>query len=219
MIISIEDIEKAIKEIFGEAKIYNTNSVYESIDNSDNLKLVIFFNKLYYEQTSCLYTKLIFVSDPDKVNLSKNSFLYLYDINCIYQSVDFEDIENFKKKLSNIFNKEKFGKNIKILSKFVENPASLINNWLYENKVKNISVMGFKYDPKVDIVPCKSLSFSFALNINETEIIELTINKEGKGLYVYDFKFNDENIKIEKQNLDTLVETISNILKNKLTKE
>jgi hypothetical protein len=218
MIISIQDIEKAIKDVFGEAKIYNTNSVYEEIQDSDNLKLVIFFNKLFYEQTSCLYTKLIFVTDPNKVNLAKNSFLYLYDINCVYQSVDFEDTDEFKKKLKRIFEKEKFGKNIKILSKFVENPASLVNDWFYENNIKNISIIGFKYDPKVDIVPCKSLFFSFILNINETEQVELTIKKEGKGLFVYDFKFNDGNVKVEKQNLNTLVEVIGDTLKNKLMK-
>ena len=46
MIITIEDISNSIKEIFKDAEILSTDTVYEKIDDSENLKLVIFFNKI-----------------------------------------------------------------------------------------------------------------------------------------------------------------------------
>lgn len=215
MKISIDEINKNIKKVLGDSLVLNTSSVYEkNDDDSDNLKLVIFFNKLFYKSTSVLYTKLIFLVDSDKKYLSNSSFMYLYDINCIYKSIEFEDLPDFNKKLSSIFKREKFGKNILMLSEFIKSPALLINNYFRDNKITHISVTGLNYDPKVNIVPCKSLFFSFNINLNNNETVELTITKEREGKFIYNFKIYDKTVTVEKNNLFSLVDVIGETLKN-----
>jgi len=214
MNISIEEVEKSIKKILGDSDVLNTESVYEHIEGEDDKqKLVIFFNKIFGDHDSILYTKLIFVTDIEKVNLVNNTFLYLYDINCQYNNVEFDDLEELEDKIENIINKHKFGPNIKILSEFIEKPAFLINDWLKTNKVNNFSVSSIKYNPKTHITPCKSLFFSFIINVNNNEIdFSITKNKE----FTYSFVINNETITFEKQNLNTLVETIGDTLKNNI---
>jgi len=215
MTITIEEIESTIKKVFGKSDILNTTSIYEKIPNeSERLKLVIFFNKVFGEQDAIIYTKLIFVTDIDKINILNNSFLYLYDINCQYNNVEFEDIDELSEKLENIITKQKFGKDIKILSEFIEKPSFLVNDWLKTNKITNFSVSSIKYSPKKHVIPCKSLSFSFNININNAEI-KLTITKTNKDI-IYSFTINNETITIEKQNLNTLIETIGDTLKNNI---
>ena len=158
MNITIEEVEKSIKKILGDSDILNTESVYEKIDGEDNkLKLVIFFNKIFGDHDSILYTKLIFITDTDKINLSNNTFLYLYDINCQYNNVNFDDLDELTEKLDGIINKAKFGPNLKILSEFIEKPSFLINDWLKEHNVNNFSISTIRYNPKIHIIPCKSL--------------------------------------------------------------
>jgi len=215
MEITIKEIESSIKNVFVDADVLNTDSVYEKINDSENLKLVIFINKLFEEKTSVLYTKIIFTVNNSKTKLINNSFLYLYDINCKYTNVDFADTEDFEKKLGNIIKKEKFGSDLKTLSKFIENPAFLINTWLKDNRVNEINILNIKYDPKMYIMPCKSLFFSFVINVNNMDVT-FNLSKEKGNTYVFSFQINDETINIEKPNLKTLVETIGQTLKNNL---
>jgi len=214
MEITIEELEETIKDVLGDSDVLNTETVYEHIENeTDRLKLVIFFNKLFGENQSVLYTKLIFVTDIDKINVITDSFLYLYDINCQYHNIKFDDLYELEDKLSDIINKNKFGRNLKILSEFIEKPSFLINDWLTEHNITNFSITSIKYNPKIHIIPCKSLFFSFDININN-QIIELNITKEDS--FVFSFNINNEIIKTEKQNLNTLIEIIANTLKNNI---
>jgi hypothetical protein len=215
MVITIEEVETTIKEIFGESDILNTTSIYEKIPNEpEKLKLVIFFNKIFGEQDAIIYTKLIFVTDIDKINILNNSFLYLFDINCQYNNVEFEDIDELAEKLKNIITNQKFGKDIKILSEFIEKPSFLVNEWLTKNKINNFSVNSIKYNPKNHIIPCKSLVFTFDINVNNT-VIELNISKIN-DIFIYSFIINKKNITIEKRNMNTLIETIGDVLKNNI---
>ena len=216
MNISIDEIYKATKEKFDESQILTVDHVYEKIEDSDDLKLVIAFNKLYYKKTQVLHTKLIFVVDSDKQYLTKNECLYLYDINCLYKSVYFENIDEFKKNISDIFKKNKFGKNIKILSEFIKAPAVMINEWFSKNDVNEISIYGFKYDPQVTMIPCKYLAFNFDINISNKHDVKLNITKERDGLFRFDFQIYDKFIHVEKNNLTTMVETIGDVLKNNI---
>lgn len=216
MNITIEEINNSIKDIFKEAEILSSNSVYEKIEGSDNLKLVIFFNKMFEEKSSVLYTKIIFIVNKEKTQLVENSFSYLYDINCIYQKMNFVDINDFEKKIRNIFDKKKFGRNLTILSEFVEKPAFLINNWFQKNDITEYSIFNVKYGPKMYIMPCKSLFFSFNINIDNTTDIEFIIRKEDKLKFSFSFKIYDKTITVEKNDLDDLIETIGNTLKNNL---
>jgi len=215
MEITIKEIESSIKKVFSDAEVLKTDSVYETIDDSDNLKLIIFINKMFQKDVSVLYTKLIFVVNSGKIKLINNSFLYLYDINCNYSNIDFTDTEDFEKKLKNIIKHEKFGNDLKTLSKFVENPAFSINEWFKKNFVNELSITNVKYDPKMFIMPCKSLFFSFTITVNNIDV-EFSIKKENSQTYIFTFQINDETINIEKPNLKTLISTIGTTLKNKL---
>lgn len=211
--ISIKEIDDAIREIFDDNEALNVETVYEK--EGENYKLILFFHKLYMNEANVLYTKLMFLVDGEKTNLLKNSFMYLYDINCIYRNVEFSDLNEFKEKLTDIFKKEKFGIDIKILSKFMDYPATLINDWLYDNTENVFSVSSIKYSPKVTIIPCKYLSFDFKIEVNNVEI-GFTLVKDGKNDYRYEFVFPEGTEKVSKPNLKDFVSTIGLTLKNNI---
>lgn len=215
MEISIQEIEKSIKNVFVDADVLNTKSVYEHIDDSENLKLIIFINKLLDKDTCLLYTKIIFVVDENKQKITNNSFMYLYDINCKYVTVEFNTIDEFEKKLKNIISKKKFGKDIITLSNFIEKPSFLINEWMMKNKIDNINISNIKYDPKMYIMPCKLLNFTFEIYVNNI-IVEFSLRKENSQDYIYSFKINNNITTIMKPNLNTLIPTIAEVLKKEL---
>lgn len=219
--ISIRDIEGAIKDAMRGSEIQFSDSVYEEKDGK--LRLIIFFNRLFSKDNVVLYTKLLFEVDKNKEYLVENKndqnfFKYLYDINCQYKMKIIDDINDFRNQWSKIIKQNDFGSNIKILSEFIKHPAFVINDWFNKENIKDISITGFKYDPKMKIVPCKSLSFHFILNINNSEDMELFIRKEGKNDYVLTFKIKGENINIEKSDLNTLIQTIGETLKENIEK-
>lgn len=211
MKITIQEIESAIKNILDEFEVLNTEFVYEKNEKENNLKLVLFFTEIYTKKNIAIYTKLIFNVDLEKTYLVKNSFLYLYDINCIYKNKDFEDIDDFSSKFRNILKNREFGKDLKILCEFIENPATSINGWI-QNKNLNFSVNNVIFNPNMYKIPCKSLSFSFILSINNMEI-NLNIRKIKDNLYNFTFKDGDNIINVEKSNLNNLLETIAITLK------
>jgi hypothetical protein len=215
MDILVGDLVNKIKEIFNSTKVLSVESVYEKIDNSEDLKLVISMNKILYGDVNIIYTKLIFVTDNTKSKLTRNNFTYLYDINCEYVRVDFSSLDDFANKISNIFKENKFGENIKILSKFIKSPATLINTWFEENKITDISVINVKED-KISIMPCESLFFGFTIDLNNNQNVKLEISKEGKKEYKYKFEFLDNIYEEQQTNLKSLVETIGDSLKNKI---
>jgi len=216
MEIIISDLVNAINNSFDSTKVMSVDSVYEKIDNSNELKLIIFMNGVLYNDINIIYTKLIFIVDGSKYKLTKNYFTYLYDINCEYVRIDFEDLEDFKTKIKDIFKKNKFGDDIKVLSKFIKSPAVLVNEWLNENDVTDISVTGFKYEPKIKIMPCKSLFFSFGINLSSDQSIELEISREKQDFYIFKFKILDNYVTVEQENLNNLVRVIGETLKNKI---
>jgi hypothetical protein len=215
MEITIKEIENSIKNVFKDSDVLNTETVYEQIDDSENLKLIIFINKMFGEKTNILYTKIIFTVDSGKIKLTNNSFLYLYDINCKYTNVDFSDLYEFEKKMNKIFEKGIFGNDLKFLSDFIEKPAIIINDWFSTHLIKNINVMSIKYNPDMYIMPCKSLHFSFTINVNNIDV-NFTLTKENNKNYIFTFIINDETVTINKSNLKNIDDTIGTILKNKL---
>ena len=87
--------------------------------------------------------------------------------------------------------------------------------FIKDNKINELNVSSVRYNPKMYIMPCKSLHFSFNININNIEI-DFTLKKENNQNYLFSFNINDDTINKEKPNLKTLVETIGTILKNNL---
>jgi hypothetical protein len=216
MEILISDLVNNIKESFDSTKVVSVDTVYEKIEDSNDLKLVVFMNSILYDDINIIYTKLIFIVSEDKYKITKNYFTYLYDINCEYVRLGFEDMEEFKSKLKNVFEKTKFGDNIKILSEFIKSPAVLVNEWLSENDVSDLSVTGFKYEPKIKIMPCKSLFFSFAINLSNEQSVDLEISKYRKTSYIFKFKILDNYETVEQENLNNLVQVVGDTLKNKI---
>ena len=102
--IRIQEIEEAFKEIFDEEKgvVTSVDTVYEKSENEDFLKLVICLHGLSTEDISIIHTKFVFKTDLMKRNIIENSFIYLYDINCVYHKIEFDSIIDMKKKIDDI---------------------------------------------------------------------------------------------------------------------
>ena len=213
--IIVGDLVNKIKEIFDETKVLSVESVYEKIEGSNDLRLVISMNKILYDDVNIIYTKLIFVCDNTKSKLTKNNFTYLFDINCEYVRIEFSTLEDFSSKISSIFKENKFGDNIKILSKFVKSPSTLINEWFQENKITDLSIINVK-EEKIDIMPCKSMFFNFTVDLNNNQNVDLTISKEGEKEYIFKFKIFNNIYEDKQADLKKLVETIGDNLKNKI---
>lgn len=215
MNILIGDLVNKIKQIFDNTKLQSVNTVYEKINGSDDLRLVISMDKVLYDDVNIIYTKIIFITDSNKTKLTKNHFTYLYDINCEYIRVEFNDIIDITNKITNIFKQNKFGENIKILSDFIKSPATLINKWFELNKVTDISIINVDVK-EISIVPCKSLSFNFKFSINNNQDADLTITKESDNDYLYNFNIFNNIYEDRESTLKNLVETIGSNLKNNI---
>lgn len=214
MDILVGDLVNKIKTVFDSTKVLSVESTNEKI-NANELRLVISMNKILYDDVNIIYTKILFVIDNNKTKLTKNYFSYLYDINCEYVRVDFTDLEDFSTKITNIFKENKFGEDIKVLSKLIKSPSTLINTWFKENKITDLSVTNFEVE-KIPIMPCDLMEFKFVIDLNNNQNGKLSISKKDKNKYVFKFDFLDNIYEDEESNLNHLVETIGNNLKNKL---
>ena len=58
MNILVGDLINKIKEAFDSTKVLSVDSVYEKIDNSNDLRLVISMNKILYDDINIIYTKI-----------------------------------------------------------------------------------------------------------------------------------------------------------------
>ena len=209
MNIKISEIEEVFKEVFDEEKgVVNTvETVYEMAGEEDFLKLDISVHGLMTEDTSIIHTKFIFKTDLEKRNIIENSFIYLYDINCVYHKIEFSTIIDLKKKIEDIVESKNFGEDLQILSDFIEAPAMFLNYYMKRAKITEYSIFDVEYEPKFKTTPCDKTTFDFKININDNYKMELSISKidadekDEKDTYRYQFRFMDE---IETVEADTL---------------
>lgn len=212
MNIRIAEIEEAFKEIFKEEDgvVSAIETVYEKSSDGDYLKLVICLQGLSTEDISIIHTKFIFKTDLEKRNIIENSFIYLYDINCVYHKIEFNSIIDMKKSIDDIIESNNFGEDIQILSDFIEAPAMFLNYYMKRAKITEYSVFDVEYEPKFKIVSCDKTTFDFKININNSYDIEFSIHKIDKDLtedpedidtYKLQFRFMDE---IESVESDTI---------------
>lgn len=226
--IKISEIENIFKEIFDEeeGKVSSVETVYEMSEDEDYYKLVISIHNLSMGDTLIIHTKFIFKTDLKKQFLTDSSFIYLYDINCVYHKVDFENIIDLKKKIEDIIESNNFGLDIQILSDFIEAPAMFLNYYLKRSKITDYSIFDVKYDPKFKTVPCNQVTFDFDINVNNNYTIGLSIRKidrkedEDYDTYKFHFNFLDSNETIEAETLKnihfTIGSSIAKILDDKL---
>jgi len=209
MNLKISEIEEVFKEVFDEEKgVVNTvETIYEMSNKEDFLKLVISVHGLATEDTSIIHTKFIFKTDLEKRNIIDNSFIYLYDINCIYHKIEFSTIIDLKKKIEDVVESKNFGEDLQILSDFIEAPAMFLNYYMKRAKITDYSIFDVEYEPKFKTTPCDKTTFDFKININDNYHMELSISKidadekDEKDTYRYQFRFMDE---IETVEADTL---------------
>ena len=203
MEIKISEIEQAFKDIFEvEEGVVNTvESVYEMSLDEKFYKLVISIHGLSTQDTSIIHTKFIFKTDLDKRNIIDNSFIYLYDINCIYHKMEFTNVVDMKKKIEDIVESKSFGEDLQILSDFIEAPAMFLNYYMRRDKITDYSIFDVEYEPKFKTTPCDKVTFDFKININNNYHMEMSIHKIDKksddkednvDIYKFQFKFMDE---------------------------
>lgn len=214
----ISTIEQIFKEVFDEDKglVKSVESVYEKSEDGEYLKLVISIHNIKTDISTIIHTKFIFKTDLEKINILENSFVYLYDINCRYRKVDFNDESSLKESIDDIISSTDFGKDIKILSDFIEAPSMFLNYYFKKSNITNYSVFDVQYEPKFKIQPCDKTTFDFKVNVNNSYDIEISISKiedDEKISYKVYTKFLDDYV-IEE--IDTL-NNVQNIIGSSIT--
>lgn len=230
----IEDIENVFKEVFNEddGVVNSVDTVYEKSNDDTFLKLIICIHGLSVEDISIIHTKFIFRTDLDKRNIIEDSFIYLYDINCVYHKVEFNNLVDLKEKINDIIESNDFGDDLQILSDFIEAPAMFLNYYMKRAGITEYSIFDVEYEPKFKTVSCDKTTFDFKININNNYNIEVSIHKIDKDInvdkedseeidkYKFQFKFMDEIETIESdtiKNIHFLIgSNIAKILDRKL---
>jgi len=212
--IRIAEIEQTFKDVFEdeEGLVQSVDTVYELSTDEEFYRLVISIHGLSIEDTSIIHTKFIFKTDLDKRHVIDNSFIYLYDINCVYHKIEFKNVMDLKRKIEDIIESGNFGEDIKILSDFIEAPAMFLNYYMRRYDITDYSVFDVKYEPKFKTTPCDKTTFDFEIDINNNYKIDLSIYKIDKpsddedhtDLYKFQFKFMDEILTAETDTLDNI---------------
>lgn len=209
MDIRISEIQEIFTEVFEEEEglASSVETVYEISTDEKFYKMVISIQGLETEDVSIIHTKFIFKVDLEKKNLIENSFIYLFDINCIYHKMEFDNVIDLKDKIEKIIESNNFGQDIQILSDFIEAPAMFLNYYMRRAKITDYSIFDVEYQPKFKTTPCDQTTFDFKININNNYDMELSISKVERtdedevDTYKYQFRFMDE---IETFETDTL---------------
>jgi len=202
----ISEIKTLFKEVFEDEKglIKTVDSVYEKSKDEDFLKLIISIHDLRVQDTLIIHTKFIFKTDLEKNNILENSFLYLYDINCIYHTIEFKDAFDLENKIKKIIDSNKFGKDIQTLSEFIDTPGLLISHYFEQNNIENYSIGNVVYEPKFKVKPCNETTFDFDINVvsGDSEYdFSLCISKhknvDDKIFYRFRFRLLDKSETID----------------------
>jgi len=220
--VTISEVEQTFKDLFQDekGKVSAVETVYEQSKDKKFYKLVISIHGISIEDTLIIHTKFIFKTDLDKKNIIDNSFIYLYDINCVYDKIDFKNEIDLKTKIDDIISSNDFGQDIQILSDFIEAPGMFLNYYMRRSKITDYSIFDVEYQPKFKTVPCENITFDFKINVNDNYKIDLSISKKEKDedrdydTYIFQFQFLDEYSTVENDTLKNIHFTIgSNIAK------
>lgn len=212
MNIKISELENMFKEIFSDedGKVSTIETVYETPKDESFIKLILSLQGLSTENASIIHTKFIFKVDKDKRNVIENSFIYLYDINCVYHKIDFDNIIDLQEKIEDVVNSGDFGEDIQILSDFIESPALFLNYYMKRAKITDYSIFDVEYSPKFKTTPCDETTFDFKVNINNNYFMNLSIwkveaeDKDDIDKYKFQFKFMDEIKTVETDTLNNI---------------
>ena len=209
MAIKISEIDELFKSVFTEGRFLTYKNVYEKHDNYYNL--VISIHSLLLEETFVIHTKFIFKTNLEKTEINGNYFTYLYDINCNYHKELFKSVNELEYKLKRIIKTNNFGRDLQLLSDFVESPALLLNHYLKTSDRLDYTVFDVIYEPKFKITKCEDLRFDFVISVNDTYDVKLSIKKvklDETNDYEFSFSFLDELLNIKSDVLKNIHFTI-----------
>lgn len=209
MAIKISEIDELFKSVFTEGRFLTYKNVYEKHDNYYNL--VISIHSLLLEETFVIHTKFIFKTNLEKTEINGNYFTYLYDINCNYHKELFKSVNELEYKLKRIIKTNNFGRDLQLLSDFVESPALLLNHYLKTSDRLDYTVFDVIYEPKFKITKCEDLRFDFVISVNDTYDVKLSIKKvklDETNEYEFLFSFLDELLNIKSDVLKNIHFTI-----------
>ena len=215
MAIKISEIDELFKSVFTEGRFLTYKNVYEKHDNYYNL--VISIHSLLLEETFVIHTKFIFKTNLEKTEINGNYFTYLYDINCNYHKELFKSVNELEYKLKRIIKTNNFGRDLQLLSDFVESPALLLNHYLKTSDRLDYTVFDVIYEPKFKITKCEDLRFDFVISVNDTYDVKLSIKKvklDETNDYEFSFSFLDELLNIKSDVLKNIHFTIGEELKH-----
>lgn len=215
---TFQEASEKVLEFFKDSQVVKTSSVWEKFEDGKGYKWVLVLHNLNWGEAIVIHTKFILKTDINKKDLIQKQFSYLYDMNCKYRYVDFEDVNDLELKLTQIITENKFGENVKSLSTFLTNPAMKLNDFLFKKEIDNYSVFDFEYDPHYSILPCKLINFDFKFDVNNTHKIELNLKKEENNKFVYRFKMDDAFTEIETDDLMNIEGIITQYIKSKIIK-
>ena len=133
-VIGLSEVEKVFKTVFDETKVSSVKTLYDVDEEKGETKLIISINDLFFGDTCILYTKFIFVVDDNKSKLKKHKFSYLYDINCDFKEVSFNDSTELETELNKILENKLFGDDIKKLSEISISLTTKTNECLMKIK-------------------------------------------------------------------------------------
>jgi len=229
--IKVSEIQEVFKTIFKdeEGVANSVETVHELSPDEDYYKMVVSIHGLETEDVSIIHTKFIFKVDLNKKRLMENTFIYLYDINCVYHKIEFTNIVDCREKIEDIIESNDFGQDLQILSDFIEAPAMFLNYYMRRAKITDYSVFEVEYQPKFKTQPCDRTTFDFKLNINNNYDMELSISKverveeEDVDVYKFQFRFMDDVETFETDSLknvhffigDHIAKILDKKLKNK----
>ena len=226
--IKISEVEEVFNELFSEEEgnVTSVDTVYETPNSNDFLKLVISIHGLRSEDMSIIHTKFIFKTDINKRELVDDSFIYLYDINCVYHKIDFDNVIDMKQQIEDIIKSNDFGEDLQILSDFIQAPAMFLNYYMRREEITDWSIFDVEYQPKFKTTPCDKTTFDFKINVNNNYDMELSIQKiesddeETTTSYKFQFRFMDEIETVENDTLQNvhffIGSNIASILDKKL---
>jgi hypothetical protein len=188
MLITLDDAKEAVNSALASYKVASVEDVWEQ--TKDGFKYILSCNHLISSSGAIINLKIILWVDTNKEVLTTNKLTYLYDINCVYKTYEFVDLDALKKQVKTIIEKKLFGKNIIVISDLLADSSQRVNEIFYNNKVKSYSVFSFNYEPADAITSCKNTVFKFILNVNGqnnlmlliklTDAWELTLNINDK---------------------------------------
>ncbi len=213
----LKDLEDILKQTFEETLVTTFDTVYELSDDEKFYKLVISIHGIDSEDSIIIHTKFIFKVNLDKTETIEDSFIYLYDLNCIYKRIEWANPQILADKIIDIISSNKFGKDIRAISNFLSNPLTELNEELARQKIENFSFYEVKYNPKYKIMPCKWINFDFDINVNNIFTFKVNISKKGKEDYKFvttlDKWVEDSEIESLNNISDIIVSQIINIMK------